>query len=248
MSDIPNVVSETYLKKLLCSGEMVKIRPAMVKEERIWLVGKDSENPKDLVEALATVTQNCIVDPPNFKVLNMGYNDFIWLFLEIMKVSKGDTIHLEVECPDEQCGFVEKRMPFKISEITTIKNLGINKSNIVKLSDDQGVEVKYPTLSYMLSLDQKSESTIKKNRKLQEYDLIQNHILAYLDKDSRYPFKNTEQAIEWTSNNLTSKNIEKIKEWFMNEPTPVFNIKWECSKCKRENKIEDFQLLRFLGL
>ena len=247
MKDIPAIVSETYRKTLPCSNNNVVIRPARVKEERLWLVGKDSGQPKDLIDALINVTQNCIADPHDFKVMDMSYNDFVWLFLEIMKISKGDTIHLDLQCQNEECMEIEKRLPFNISEITVIKNLGVNKSHIVKLTENSGVELKYPTVAYMLSLDNEKKDILK-NRRLAELDLIQHHIVAYLKEESRYSFDDTQTSIDWTNDNLSNKDIEKIKEWFINEPAPSFNIKWTCPKCKLENTLEDIQLLRFLEL
>jgi hypothetical protein len=69
-----------------------------------------------------------------------------------------------------------------------------------------------------------------------------------LKGDARYEFKTPQEAIEWTDDNLRKSDIEKIKEWFTNEPRPVFEFSWVCSHCKNENKTREGGLLRFLDL
>lgn len=253
METIPKLKIETYKKKLPSSGELITFRPALVKEEKIWLMGSESENVDELFTSLIQVAQNCIIEPQNFSVLQMSYNDFVWLFIEIMKVSKGETIHIDIPCKNPECAeggkpFFNKGVPFKLSEIVQVDNIGKNKSKIVKLSDTKGVELKYPTVEYSMELVKQSEKSILKNVRSATLKLIQTHITAFLDGETRYNFTTPEEAIEWTDNNLTKKDIQKIQEWFVNEPRLIFKFEWTCSKCKTTNQYIEKELLHFLGL
>jgi hypothetical protein len=253
-NDIQKIQLETYQKKLPSAGSMVEIRPALVKEEKIWLIGKESEETSEFLDGLIRVVENCVIKPTNFNVSKMSYNDMIWSFLEIMKISKGESIYLNVPCQNDKCldsdgePYIDKGVLFKLSEIEKIENLNVNKDKIVRLTPTRGLELQYPTVDYMRSLSSKDNKDIVKNRTIAEMELIQSHIVAFLEGDTRYDFKTPKEAIEWTDNNLSKKDIVKIKEWFVNEPKPYFELEWKCTKCLNDNKLVERDLLRFLDL
>jgi hypothetical protein len=171
-----------------------------------------------------------------------------------MKISKGESIYLNVPCQNEKCldsngePYMDKSVLFKLSEVEKIENLNTNKSKIIKLTPTRGLELRYPTVEYMRSLSSKDNKDIIKNRKVAEIELIQSHIVAFLEGDTRHDFADSKEAIEWTDNNLSKKDIVKIKEWIVNEPKPIFELEWKCTKCNADNKIVETELLRFLDL
>ena len=57
---LPKIQTPTYFLKLL-SGEEIKYRPFLVKEEKILLIGHESDDQKAMINAVKEVIDNSIV-------------------------------------------------------------------------------------------------------------------------------------------------------------------------------------------
>ena len=57
---LPTIATPTYELELPSSGQTIKYRPFLVKEEKLLVLALESESTKDISTAIKTVLKNCI--------------------------------------------------------------------------------------------------------------------------------------------------------------------------------------------
>ena len=76
--------------RLPISGENVKYRPFLVKEEKLFLMLKESKDNGMVIENLKKIMQRCILDET--RMSDIAYADFEYLFLNMRVRSIGEKI------------------------------------------------------------------------------------------------------------------------------------------------------------
>lgn len=138
---LPKLAAPTYELEVPSTGKKIKYRPFLVKEEKILLLAMETEDENQMANAVKTILQNCI-QTPRFKVDSLALFDIEYIFLNIRGKSVGETIDLNITCPDDN----ETVVPIKLSldDIKVQKKEG--HSNIIKLTDEVSVVMKYPSM------------------------------------------------------------------------------------------------------
>lgn len=145
---LKNVLSiPTYSVKLPSTNKEYKIRPFLVKEEKVLLIAKESKDIKQIYDAIKDVLQNCIVSPKNIDVDKMCYFDVEYLFLQLRCKSMGEKIEILVTDPETKQKF-ETDMDL---EKIYVANLN-KKPTKIKLNDNLAVELKYPAFSDFIQI------------------------------------------------------------------------------------------------
>ena len=76
---LPKIATPTYELVLPSSDRKIKYRPFLVKEEKILIIAMESEDQKQITEALKNVLSNCILTRGT-KVEKMSTFDIEYLF------------------------------------------------------------------------------------------------------------------------------------------------------------------------
>lgn len=213
---LPRITTPQYVLTIPSTGEEVKYRPFLVKEEKILLIALESENEKQIMVAVKNIIDNCLDGKVDIDSLAMF--DIEYIFLQLRAKSKGEEIELEVEC--EKCknpiGFV-----VNINEVKV--DIGEGHSNEIKLSDDIGVVMKYP------NLDMKANF----NEDASEMENIFSSLVLCLDtiwdKDSTYPAKDhTQEELHDFFESLPEAEFEKIQNFFVTMPQLKHEVDIKC--------------------
>jgi len=77
---LPKIATPTYELVLPSSNRKVKYRPFLVKEEKILIIALESEDQKQITNAIKTVIGNCILTR-GIKVEKLSTLDIEYLFL-----------------------------------------------------------------------------------------------------------------------------------------------------------------------
>ena len=75
----------------------VRIRPFVVKEEKILLVAMESQDPKQIAHAIIDTIESCVQD--DIDTQKMTSYDVEYLFTQIRGKSVGETTNIGVNCP-----------------------------------------------------------------------------------------------------------------------------------------------------
>ena len=137
---LPKLNTPTYELVLPSTEETIKYRPFLVKEQKLLLLAQESENKKEMLDAISQIIENCTFGTINGKESYVF--DVEYVFLQIRRKSIGDKITLNVLCEDDGT----TRVPTEI-DLSDIKvEVGENHTNKIQLTDDIQLIMSYPKI------------------------------------------------------------------------------------------------------
>ena len=101
---LPTLNTATYELMLPSSDVTVKYRPFLVKEEKVLLQALESEEVKQVVQALKDIVKACTFGQIN--VESLPTFDLEYIFLQIRSKSVGEVAKIRVLCPDDKKTYV----------------------------------------------------------------------------------------------------------------------------------------------
>lgn len=139
---LPKIATPTYTLQIPSLKKEIKYRPFLVKEEKILIIAMESEDPKQIAEAVKTVISNCILTK-GIKVDQLSTFDIEYLFLNIRGKSVGESVDVLITCPDDQ----KTQVPISIN-LDEISILNIDgHSRDIKLDENLTLRMKYPSFN-----------------------------------------------------------------------------------------------------
>ena len=134
---LPKLVVPEYECELPSTGEKVKYRPFLVKEEKILLMAMESNSEKDMMNAVKSIIRNCT--SIKRKIDALPTFDIEFLFLRIRAKSAGEEADVIITAPDD--GETEIKIKVPLEEVACEKPEGHNPK--IMLDDDTGNRVSY---------------------------------------------------------------------------------------------------------
>ena len=98
---LPKISTPTYELVLPSTGKTVKYRPFLVKEEKVLVIALESEDNKQITNAIKAVLKSC-VQTRGVKVEDLPTFDIEYLFLNIRGKSVGEQLEVNIICPDDE--------------------------------------------------------------------------------------------------------------------------------------------------
>ena len=90
---LPKISAPTYELVLPSTGKTIKYRPFLVKEEKILILALESQDTKEITNAIKQVLKDCILTK-GIKVEELPTFDIEYLFLNLRSKSVGESIDL----------------------------------------------------------------------------------------------------------------------------------------------------------
>jgi hypothetical protein len=141
---LPKITAPTYELTLPSTGKTVKYRPFLVKEEKILMLASESEDPKEVANAMKSVIKNCVIT--RLKVEDLCSFDIEYLFLNIRGKSVGEELTINMICPDDN--ETEGTVLVNVDDIKVVFPEG--HTNEIELGDNLTVMMKYPNMDMFL--------------------------------------------------------------------------------------------------
>ena len=79
---LPKITTAEYELQLPSNGKTIKYRPFLVKEEKILILSLESQDQKQITNAVKQVLKNCVITK-GVKIENLPSFDIEYLFLNI---------------------------------------------------------------------------------------------------------------------------------------------------------------------
>ena len=127
---LPKINTPTFELVLPSTGKKIKYRPFLVREEKILIMAMESNNTNQITDAIVQIMNDCIITR-GIKVEKLSTFDIEYLFLNVRAKSVGETVEVNVTCPDD--GETSVQMEIDIDSIKVQKNKG--HRNTIKLDD-----------------------------------------------------------------------------------------------------------------
>ena len=138
---LPKIATPTYELELPSTGASINYRPFLVKEEKVLVIALESEDNKQITNSIKAVLKNCILTK-GIKVEKLPTFDIEYLFLNIRGKSVGETIEVNITCPDD--GKTTVPMTIELDDIQIQRTEG--HTNKIKIDSNIMMELKYPSL------------------------------------------------------------------------------------------------------
>jgi len=219
---LPKINTPFYELTLPSTGETVKYRPFLVKEEKLLLLAMESGKQKEISNVLRQIITNCTDGA--VEVNKLPIFDVEYLFLQLRIKSVEDVAKISLECGE--CG-----------EATTI-NVDLKKVKVkfpekkvdfkVQLTSDIGCTLVFPTLDMIKDNEEGMESAA------QLFELICNCIETIYDEDQVYKDFTKKEVNEFIEN-LPQEHFKKISAFFENMPKLEHEVKFTCPHCGAKN-------------
>lgn len=207
---LPKVGYPTFELQLPSSGKTIKYRPFIVKEEKVLLLALESENEKQIKEAVKSLIKSCVLTP-RIKVDDLPSFDLEYLFLRIRAASVGEIVTMNVVCKDDNETQVE--VEINLNEVEVFKPEG--HSNKLMITDNMGIVMKYPGMDRFIDAE-----FLNKEIKTEEvFQFIADSIDQVFDSDEVWDSSTTskKEMIEWVET-LTNKQFEDIQKFYDTMP------------------------------
>lgn len=238
---------EVYLKSL---NRNVKFRPFLVKEEKLLLMAKESENFSDVFNMLKQIATNCCLEELDIDTLPSF--DIEMAFLHLRMNSIGEKADLTFTCNNvvekkneetgettvEECGYVNvfglelKNVQYDVPE---------GHTNVIQLSDKLGIVMKYPNINISSEILEKAAANDGS-----ELDAITLYVDYVFDENQKYDKNSfTKEELSEFMESLTLTQLQKIRVFFETCPTVVLKQVIPCSKCGFEHNVNVEGVLNF---
>ena len=208
---LPKVNTPTYELVLPSTGKKVKYRPFLVREEKILIMALESEDIKQITQAVVDILTECILTK-GIKFENLSTFDIEYLFLNIRAKSVGETVEVNLICPDDNKTSVT--VSIDIDSIKVKKNR--KHKNIIKLDDNLSLKLKYPSLDQFIgsNFESKDDQSISSTLKV-----ITSCIdVIYTEEESWVGSDSTQKELEEFIDQLNTKQFQLIEEFFNTMP------------------------------
>ena len=227
---LPKIATPTYELELPSTDETIKYRPFLVKEEKLLVIALESEDTKQITNAIKAVLKSCVLTK-GVKVEQLPTFDIEFLFLNIRGKSVGEDLEVNVTCPDDD----ETQVPVTIylDDIEVQKD--DNHSNKIKLDDTIMMELKYPSLDQFIK---NNFDFNEKNAMDQSFDLIATCIDKVYTQDEVWAAADcTKKEMKDFLEQMNSSQFKEIENFFETMPKLSHTIKITNPKTKVESDV-----------
>ena len=206
---LPTLDLPIYELVLPSTKKKVKYRPFLVKEEKVLLIALESNDEKNIREAVVQLLKGCIQS--RLKVENLSIFDLEYIFLNIRAVSVGEQVEMKVTCTDDNKTEVGYTLNLQDVEV----NFPKGHTNKIMLTDTTGVIMKYPSFSRFVE----SNFTEKEINQESVLDIIAESIDQIFQGDEVFDESTTtkKEFLQFVES-LTTEQLTKIQEFFETAP------------------------------
>ena len=208
---LPKIATPTYELELPSSGQNIKYRPFLVKEEKLLVIALESEDNKQITNAIKAVIKACILTK-GIKVEILPTFDIEYLFLNIRGKSVGEEIEVNVFCPDD--GETQVPVTINLDDIHVQKTE--DHTNKIKIDDSVMMEMKYPSLDQFIK---NNFDFNEKNAMDQSFELIATCIDKIYTEDEVWAAADcTKKEMKDFLEQMNSNQFKEIESFFDTMP------------------------------
>jgi len=233
---LPKLNTPTYELELPSTGEIIKYRPFLVKEQKLLLIAQESGEEKQIANAMGELVNSCTFGKVNTKSAPMF--DIEYLFLKIRGKSVGEKVKLNLICPDDG----KTTVPYELNLENVECQVQDDHSNEIQINEDIKIVFRYPLLN---DLQNVKASAGDSEKTFHFMECCIDSIHSGDDVFQRIDIKDKE--ISDFIEQFTNEQFEKITQFFNTMPKLRHVVKVTNPKTKKKNEILLEGLESFLG-
>tara|TARA_B110000285_G_scaffold208154_1_gene248118 strand:+ start:30 stop:740 length:711 start_codon:yes stop_codon:yes gene_type:complete len=234
---LPKLKSQVYELEQPSTGEKIKYRPFLVKEQKVLMMASESEDEKQIRDALAGIISSCTyekVDPFNVPMFDVEF-----LFLRIRGKSVGEKIELNLLCPDDN----ETRVKTNLNLDDVGVNQKLGHTNEISITDKIKIIMNYPTLNDMVGMNGGENVGID-----EVLDMIKRCVHEIHDGETVHSkIDMSESDLNEFIESLTTEQFESLTNFFDTMPKVAHSIEVTNPKTKKKGEVVIEGIQSFFG-
>ena len=221
---LPIQTAPSYMTELPSDGREVKFRPFLVKEQKILVLARESENFAEQMNAIRELISNvtygkCIVD-------DMYSVDVEWLFLRVREKSVGEEVKATYKCGEDGCDGTGRAV-IDLSKIDTVGE--IPESKTIQINDEVGVVVGLPKFKDVSDINPNIEPEANVLR------VVSKSIEKIFSGDQVFDKADMDEAdLDEFIGSLTFDQLGKLGAFFDDAPKLATDVQFKCNTCGKE--------------
>ena len=224
---LPILESPKYTVEIPSTKKAIEYRPFLVKEEKILLMAQESQESREMLNAMKDIIRACTFEKVDVNALTSF--DLEYIFLKLRSKSVGEISSVNIKC--SACG-APNPVEINLDEVAVKFDDSVSKT--IMITNTVGVNMRYIRVKDMSALtdDKKSQS-----------DLINEVVIASIesifDADKVYPSENSSKAeLIVFINSLNRSQMQKIEAFIAAVPALKETVKFKCKCCGHDNSLE----------
>ena len=149
---LPKLDTPKYQLTLPSTGQNIEYRPFLVKEQKILMMAQESEDEDMIMRGMSDLVSSCTFNKLDANKLPIF--DIEYVFLKIRSKSVGESVDLNLICPDDGVTSVRKKININDIEIQMSKD----HTNEIVLANDIKMYLNYPMISDINISDNENET------------------------------------------------------------------------------------------
>lgn len=238
---LPNIESSypTITVTLPITKQKVKVRPFLVKEEKVFLMLKEKPEIQEIAAKICDVIDSCSYG--KVKSMDLPAPDVEYLFTQIRCLSKGETADLSYVCKakvekdgqKQECGTpVKYSIPLK----DLVLDFPEGHTSLIPIENTTlSVQLRYP------SMRQVSEELFKDGEPTdkQLFQTIEGLVECVIDTASDKVYDAfTREELRKFMDSLTKDTFDRIfRDFFEKMPALTYTIHFDCPQCHHKQDI-----------
>jgi hypothetical protein len=204
---LPKLESPKYDMTVPSTGQEIKYRPFLVREEKILLLAMEEGTENASHNAVLDLVNSCTFG--NIGNVTDPMFDVEYAFIKIRSKSVSETINVRLLCPDDGETYVDKSIDVDDIQIM----MDEDHSTHVNLSDTLSIDLTYPTINTTLkSLNINSETE-------RVFFIIKSCIhTIHFGEDIYSIIDISKKELDEFVDSLTQEMFEKLQEFFNTMP------------------------------
>jgi hypothetical protein len=234
---LPKLNAPTYSLELPSTGEQIKFRPFLVKEQKLLMMAQESDDQQQVIDAMSKIISSCTfgkVDPLTCPLFDVEY-----VFIKLRSKSVGENVEVSLLCPDDEETYVTTKINLEDVNVS----VGDGHTNNIELTDKIKLVMKYPQIVDMKGLgfeDMKQFEMV--------FSILKHCIWQVHDGDTVYNKVDLKQKdLEEFIDSFDVSQLEQVMKFFNTMPKVSHTVKVTNPKTQVESDIKIEGLESFLG-
>lgn len=212
---LPKVKHPIFEFTIPSTGKKESFRPFLVREEKILLMAKTSEDPADTLRAVKQVVNNCCIND-QFDVDKLAIFDIEYLFLQLRAISVNNIVNVAYRDNEDQ-----EVYNFDIDIKKVAVQFPENAEKVIPVTDTMGIVMKWPSASLF------DDREYFKVGDQAFYELVLRCIDKIYDGEDVYnPEDYSLKEIEEFLDDCGVEVFEKVQRFLLNAPRLYHKIEY----------------------
>ena len=226
---LPSIETPRYELTLPSTDKVIKYRPFLVKEEKILLVAMESNDNKEILNAIREILTACTYEEIDVNTLPIFDIEFI--FLQIRSKSVGEVSKVKLLCPDDKETYAD--VEIDLTKVNVQVDDAHTNNVVIDENRKLGIVFNYPTLEMTKAGFNVTDTDIDSL-----FEIMANSINHIYEGDKIYPSKDsTKEEMKKFLEGLPQTAFNTIKTFFETMPQLRHSVEVENPKTKVKSTI-----------